>query len=125
MVRLNGVEARERDPGMTRERLQQELTWGVATLLAGPLCLVLPTFVLPALFVEAFIDLFVDQPLRPERAPLPAVSEAHGSPFLARQPLFHKIEEARPFLVSKSPSSSCSFLPCAGAWESSSRLQLV
>lgn len=60
MVRLNGVEARERDPGMTRERLQQELTWGVATLLAGPLCLVLLTFVLPALFVEAFIDLFVD-----------------------------------------------------------------
>jgi len=60
MVRLNGVEARKRDPGMTRERLQQELTWGVATLLAGPLCLVLPTFVLPALFVEAFIDLFVD-----------------------------------------------------------------
>ena len=45
---------------MTRERLQQELTWGVATLLAGPLCSVLPTFVLPALFVEAFIDLFVD-----------------------------------------------------------------
>lgn len=24
------------------------------------------------------------------------VSEAHGSPFLARQPLFHEIEEARP-----------------------------
>lgn len=60
MVRLDGVEARERDPGMTRELLQQGLTWGVATLLTGPLCLVLLTFVLAALFVEAFIDLFVD-----------------------------------------------------------------
>ena len=60
MVRLDGVEARERDPGMTRERLQQGLTWGVATLLAGSLCLVLLSFVLAAHFVEAFIDLFVN-----------------------------------------------------------------
>ena len=40
---------------MTRVRLQQGLTWGVATLLAGPLCLVLLTFVLAALFVEVLM----------------------------------------------------------------------
>lgn len=37
---------------MTRERLQQELTWGVATLLVVFLCLVLLPFVLMALFHE-------------------------------------------------------------------------
>lgn len=45
---------------MTRERLQQEPTWGMATLLTMPLCLVLLPFALMALFVEAFIGLFVD-----------------------------------------------------------------
>lgn len=57
---LDGAEAWERDPDTTRERLQQELTWGVATLWAAPLCLVLLPFALMALFVEAFIGLFAD-----------------------------------------------------------------
>ena len=45
---------------MTREQLKEELTWGAATLLAALLCLLLMPFVLMALFVEAFIGLFVD-----------------------------------------------------------------
>ena len=37
---------------MTRGRLREELIWGVATLLATPLCLALLPVALPFLFAE-------------------------------------------------------------------------
>ena len=44
---LDRSEARERDPVVPREQIREELTWGVATLSAAPLCLsILPLVLL-------------------------------------------------------------------------------